>query len=425
MSTTNPTNLIVNYLPQTLTDEEFRSMFLSIGPLKSSKIIRDKATNYSYGFGFVDYAKEEDAEKAIQTLNGLQLQNKRIKVALARHGESIKGANLYVRNIPRDMTADDLEMLFAQHGRIIQCRILTDQITGKSKGVGFVLFDGREQAESAIAALDGHVPEGGTEWLSVKFAEDNKGKARAPPIQQANFNTPIPGLMSGGYPGGYGGRGGRGAFRGGYGRGGFQGGHMGHVDARPGPMRSQNQNRFNRFNPMGGNNGYGGAGGAAAPAPAPSASGTGSGDGGFTLFVYNIGPVADERALWQLFSPFGEIQKVNVIRDFQKDQGKGYGFVTMNNYHDAMNAIQSLNGYEFIPSKGLQVSFKTPKAWTGLDSALAAIVWLELQSATSVIDSCHGMLNARKLHLKRKHKKKSKNKTKWSPSIHFILYRYK
>lgn len=341
-------------------------MFLSIGPLKSSKIIRDRATGYSYGFGFIDYTKDEDAEKAIQTLNGLQLQNKRIKVALARHGESIKGANLYVRNIPREMTADDLEMLFAQHGRIVQCRILTDQITGKSKGVGFVLFDGREQAESAIAALDGHVPEGGTEWLSVKFAEDNKGKARAPP-NPTSYGAPIPGVIGhvgGGYPGGggaggYAGRGGgRGGYRGGYSRGGFPGG-MG-----AGPMRTQNQNRFNRFNPLSGNGygGQGGGGGGGINNDISDGGAAGAGDGGFTLFVYNIGPLADERALWQLFSPFGEIQKVNVIRDFQKDQGKGYGFVTMNHYHDAMNAIQSLNGYQYIASKGLQVSFKSPKA---------------------------------------------------------------
>lgn len=328
-------------------------MFLSIGPLKSSKIIRDRATGYSYGFGFVDYVKEEDAEKAIQTLNGLQLQNKRIKVALARHGESIKGANLYVRNIPREMTADDLEMLFAQHGRIVQCRILTDQITGKSKGVGFVLYDGREQAESAIASLDGHVPEGATEYLSVKFAEDNKGKARAPP-NPTSYGAPIPGVIGvgqGGYTGGYAGRGAnRGAYRGGFGRGSFPG-SMG-----AGPMRSQNQNRYNRYNPLS-SNGYGQGGNGTTEAAA-----AGTAETGFTLFVYNIGPVADERALWQLFSPFGEIQKVNVIRDFQKDQGKGYGFVTMSNYHDAMNAIQSLNGYQYIPSKGLQVSFKTPKA---------------------------------------------------------------
>ena len=179
-SGSNRTNLIVNYLPQTLTDDEFRSMFLSLGPVKSSKIVRDRASGYSYGFGFVEYVKEEDALNAIQTLNGLQLQNKRLKVAFSRSGEDIKGANLYVRNIPKTMTQDDLEALFALYGNIVQARILTEHNSGSSKGVGFVLFEKREQAEQAVTEMDGHIPEGSSDPLSVKYAEDNKGKARAP-----------------------------------------------------------------------------------------------------------------------------------------------------------------------------------------------------------------------------------------------------
>lgn len=59
-------------------------------------------TGYSYGFGFVNYAKAEDAATAINTLNGLQVQNKRLKVSFARpSGEEIKETNLYVTNLPR------------------------------------------------------------------------------------------------------------------------------------------------------------------------------------------------------------------------------------------------------------------------------------------------------------------------------------
>lgn len=180
MEDNNRTNLIINYIPQTLTDEEFRSMFLSIGPIKSAKIVRDKATGYSYGFGFVDYEKVEDAQRAMQTLNGLQMQNKTIKVALARPGgEEIKGANLYVRNLPRHYQQMDLERLFQRFGTIIQSRVLTDQSTGQSKGVGFVLFDQKKQAEEAISQISGTVPAGGTEPLLIKFADDNAKKGYA------------------------------------------------------------------------------------------------------------------------------------------------------------------------------------------------------------------------------------------------------
>ena len=54
-------------------------------------------------------------------------------------------------------------IFFSEQGSVVNCRILCDQFTGQSKGVGFVLFDRRSQAEAAIAAWDDKVPPGGTE----------------------------------------------------------------------------------------------------------------------------------------------------------------------------------------------------------------------------------------------------------------------
>uniref|UniRef100_A0A0B6Y8U1 RRM domain-containing protein n=1 Tax=Arion vulgaris TaxID=1028688 RepID=A0A0B6Y8U1_9EUPU len=296
------TNLIINYLPQTLTDEEFRSMFLSVGPVKSSKIVRDKSTGYSYGFGFVDFQHATDAHRAIETLSGLQIQNKRIKVALARpSGDQIKGANIYVRNIPVHWKEIELNRLFDPYGKIIQSRVLVDLSTGVSKRVGFVLYDTRDEAETAIKCLSGKTPEGCTEPIMIKFADDNSKKKG--PVQY----VPVPGF------------------------------------AAPGPMRNQ-MNRFQRFNPMAGN--FSGQGAAVQAQQA-----------GYTLFVYNIGLQATDRILWQLFSPFGTVQKVNVMMDHEKHQSKGYGFVTMSNYQEAQNAVNCLNGY-FYQGRVLQVSFK-------------------------------------------------------------------
>ncbi|PVD22449.1 hypothetical protein C0Q70_18263 [Pomacea canaliculata] len=299
----SPTNLIINYLPQTLTDEEYRSMFLSIGPIKSAKIIRDKATGYSYGFGFVDYQHAADAERAIQTLNGLQLQNKRIKVARARMGgENIKGANLYIRNLPIPWTENELNKLFEPYGKIIQSRVLVDLQTGVSKRVGFVLYNTRQEAEAAIRSVSGTTPEGCTEPILIKFADDNSKKMRPPNVQYVP--SPI-------FPG-----------------------------HGPGPMRNQG-NRF-RYNPMSGNYNVQSS----------------TLNGGYVIFAYNIGNNATERTLWQLFSPFGTVQKVNVVMEPGKGVCKGYGFVTMTNFQEAQNAINHLNGFYF-QGRPLQVSFKT------------------------------------------------------------------
>src|SRR5688572_14336715 len=112
MSDVKKDTLIINYLPQTLADEDFESMFASVGELRACKIVRDRATGYSFGFGFVEYVNDSDASKAIELLNGTQLQNKTIKVAYSRKGEKIKGATLHVRNLPKTCSVKELETLF-------------------------------------------------------------------------------------------------------------------------------------------------------------------------------------------------------------------------------------------------------------------------------------------------------------------------
>lgn len=80
---------------------------------------------------------------------------------------------------------------------------------------------------------------------------------------------------------------------------------------------------------------------------------------GHTLFVYNLGHDSDDRDLWQLFGPFGAVQKVNIVYDAEK-KPRGYGFVTMTNFDEAANAITHLNGFVY-KERQLQVSLKTPK----------------------------------------------------------------
>ncbi|XP_012144867.1 sex-lethal homolog isoform X6 [Megachile rotundata] len=184
------TNLIINYLPQSMTEKDLYSLFVTIGPVESCRVMKDYKTGYSYGFGFVNYAKAEDAATAINTLNGLQVQNKRLKVSFARpSGEEIKETNLYVTNLPRNITESQIDDIFSKYGNIVQKNILKDKITGLPRGVAFVRFDKREEAQEAIARLHGTIPEGGSEPLSVKIAEEHgKQKAAYYAGWQAGYN---------------------------------------------------------------------------------------------------------------------------------------------------------------------------------------------------------------------------------------------
>jgi len=85
-----------------------------------------------------------------------------------------------------------------------------------------------------------------------------------------------------------------------------------------------------------------------------------SGCSGWCLFVYNLAPETEENVLWQLFGPFGAVQNVKVMRDLSTHKCKGFGFVTMTNYDEALMAIAANNGYQ-LGGRVLQVSFKKSK----------------------------------------------------------------
>uniref|UniRef100_A0A1B6DNN7 RRM domain-containing protein n=1 Tax=Clastoptera arizonana TaxID=38151 RepID=A0A1B6DNN7_9HEMI len=173
------TNLIVNYLPQTMSDKELFSMFVTIGPIESCRVMKDYKTGYSYGFGFVNYIKEEDADHAIAQLNGHQVGNKRIKVSYARpSGDNIKETNLYVTNLPKSITEEQLEGLFNRFGTIVQKNLLRDKLTGYPRGVAFIRYNLKEEANEAIRCMDGFIPEGTVEKITVRIAEEH-GKQKA------------------------------------------------------------------------------------------------------------------------------------------------------------------------------------------------------------------------------------------------------
>lgn len=278
----NPTNLIIKYLPQNMTDKELKDLFQTIGPVKSAEIIRHRTTKVSFGFGFVNFFNEADAAEAVNNKNGCQLiykdqpLEKHIQISYARpRGEEIKNANLFISGIPKKMTDEEFKHLFAAYGQIINCRLLKEKTTGKNTGIGFVLYNMHNQAEEAIKKL--HGKKISNDYLNVRYAKNNYQRVHEESGDSASVS-----------PGG-----------------------------------SHNVESS-------------------------------------TLFVYNIGPDTDEQTLYRLFTRYGRVIKVNVIRNAATGTGKGYGFVTMPNYNEATLAISSLNGVKIF-EKPLQVSFKATK----------------------------------------------------------------
>jgi RNA recognition motif-containing protein len=76
--------LFIGGFPYSTTEEELKEMFSKIGELESVSIITDKYTGNSKGFGFVEYKKDEDSTKAIETLNNTEIGGRKINVAEAK-----------------------------------------------------------------------------------------------------------------------------------------------------------------------------------------------------------------------------------------------------------------------------------------------------------------------------------------------------
>ncbi len=99
------------------------------------------------------------------------------------------GKKLYVGNLGYETSQADLEAMFGAHGTVETAQVISDRDTGRSKGFAFVEMSSDEEAQAAIAALDG-----------------NDCGGRAIKVNEAKPRASSGGGGGGGYGGGGGGR---------------------------------------------------------------------------------------------------------------------------------------------------------------------------------------------------------------------------
>ncbi|PAA51510.1 hypothetical protein BOX15_Mlig026340g1, partial [Macrostomum lignano] len=195
MAQYSDTNLIVNYLPQELRDDELHKLFDSLAPgVKSVKICRNNATGYSYGYGFCDYNSHEAAARAIDNLNGHQLGRKTIKVAFARlRSEETRNCKLHISCLPFGITEEALQQVLGRFGPIINCRLLQGQQQQPAVAprglLGFCLFETHSSAQAALDALHNRpwpaasgdsAANSEQQLVQIRFADENEKKVRPP-----------------------------------------------------------------------------------------------------------------------------------------------------------------------------------------------------------------------------------------------------
>ena len=78
------TNIYVGNLPYGLSDAELQEAFAAYGAVSTAKVVMDRQTGRSRGFGFVEMENDSEAEAAIQALNGTELGGRKLIVNTAR-----------------------------------------------------------------------------------------------------------------------------------------------------------------------------------------------------------------------------------------------------------------------------------------------------------------------------------------------------
>ncbi|KAK3704335.1 nuclear localization sequence binding protein [Vermiconidia calcicola] len=211
-------NLFIGGLSWNVDEEWLTREFEEFGELNGVRVITDRETGKSKGFGYVEFINTSDAITALEAKNGADLDGRNIRVDFSqprekrtdgqtpqqrgseraqRYGDVPKepSATLFVGNISFNADESMLTEVFQDFGTIKGIRLPTDRDTGDFKGFGYVEMGSIDEAKAAFEGLQG---------------ADVGGR----PVR-LDYSTPKPQNDSAGGRGGFGGRGG------GRGRGGF------------------------------------------------------------------------------------------------------------------------------------------------------------------------------------------------------------
>jgi len=85
------------------------------------------------------------------------------------------GRRLYVGNLSYDVSSSDLETMLSQHGTVVSAEVISDRMTGQSKGFGFVEMSSDAEAQAAISALNGQEQGGRTLTVNEARPREQRG----------------------------------------------------------------------------------------------------------------------------------------------------------------------------------------------------------------------------------------------------------
>ncbi|XP_057978728.1 small ribosomal subunit protein cS22 [Malania oleifera] len=161
--------LYVGNIPRTVDNSELQGIVEEHGAVEKAEVMYDKYSGRSRRFAFVTMKTVEDANAAIEKLNGMEIGGRQIKVNItekpfvpvdlsllqAEESEFIDSPHkVYVGNLAKTVTTDTLKKLFSEKGKVLGAKVSRVPGTSKSNGFGFVTFSSEEEVEAAITAFN-------------------------------------------------------------------------------------------------------------------------------------------------------------------------------------------------------------------------------------------------------------------------------
>merc|ERR1719340_412668 len=291
-------NVFIKNLDKSIDNKAMYDTFSAFGNILSCKVAQD-ADGGSKGYGFVHFETEEAAMNAIQKVNGMLLNEKKVFVGRfvprkereKELGEKAKKfTNVYIKNFGDDLSDDKLKEMFTKFGKITSYKVVRDDKanssgdtadmgevlvddSGKAKGFGFVSFEDSESAEKAVDELNGQEIGGKTLYV---------GRAQKKAERQAELKKKFEQLK---------------------------------------------MERLNRYQ-------------------------------GVNLYVKNLDDSIDDERLRKEFTPYGTSTSAKVM--CEEGRSKGFGFVCFSSPEEATKAVTEMNG-RIIVAKPLYVALAQRK----------------------------------------------------------------
>lgn len=298
-------NLFVKSLDPKVDLVKLQDVFSTFGPIKSTKVATDDE-GVSYCFGFVQFEKAEDAQKALKAS-----QDEKEGQVLKALGEKVFVApfiprsqrpttanehftNLYVKNFGKGVTSEGLRKLFEQYGEITSAVVMENN-EHVSRGFGFVNFKEHNDAVEAQKALDRKIYKWKDGAVVGEVAADAKPEEEEEGVEVKSLYVARAQKKS----------------------------ERMHMLAAQHLLKDNSEGKTN-------------------------------------VFVRNIADVVNKEQLEKFFSPYGTIKSCVVMMD-EHGGSRGFGFVDFATPEEAQNAIQKTMNQLFY-GKPLYVALAQPKA---------------------------------------------------------------